>query len=140
MEPRLLVVAGALLFFVLGAAHLRMTVADMKDPKRFAPAKPELLDELKQTRMNFRKDLKDFWATYIGFHFSHSLGLMFYGLAVSYCALFKPDIFADMAVRLAVVIFGGAYVLLSHKFWFSIPLIGSVAGVTLIAVGMAMQY
>ena len=42
--------------------------------------------------------------------------------------------------ELAIVLFGAFYVLLSRAFWFVIPFIGSLIGVSLIAVGMAMLY
>jgi hypothetical protein len=135
-----LMAAGALPFILLGALHFRMTVVDLKAPQKFAPAKPGLLEELQNTRMNFRKDLKNFWLTYLGFHFSHSIGLMFYGAVVMYCALVRPDIFGDMTVRLAIVIVGASYVFMARMFWFIIPLIGSLVGVSLIAIGMAMRF
>lgn len=140
MTANWMIAAGGLLFFILGALHLRMTVADLKAPKIFAPAKPGLLDELQNTRMNFRKDLKSFWRTYMGFHVSHSVGLLFYGSAVIYCALARPDIFADYIARIGVVAFGASYALMSRSFFFIIPLVGTLIGVTLIAVGMAMLY
>lgn len=140
MMAQWITATGALLFFILGALHFQMTVADLKEPKRFVPAKRELLDELKATRIAMRKDVKNFWLSYLGFHFSHSVGVMFYGLAVAYCALVRPDILADIYVRLAIVVFGASYVLMARAFWFIVPLAGSVAGVTLIAVGMAMRY
>jgi len=135
-----LTAAGALPFILLGALHFRMTVVDLKEPQQFIPAKRELLEELKATRMNFRKDLKNFWLTYLGLHFSHSIGVMFYGLVVMYCALVRPDILGDMTVRLAIVAVGASYVLMARMFWFIIPLVGSLVGVSLIAVGMAMRH
>ena len=135
-----LAAAGAFIFFLLGALHLRMTVADMKEPRRFVPAKRELLRELQETRIALRKDIKNFWLSYLGFHFSHSVGVMFYALTVAYCGLVRPDILADMLVRVAIVGFGASYVLMSRAFWFIIPLAGSAIGVTLIAVGMATLY
>lgn len=140
MSGQWIAAAGAFIFFALGALHLRMTVADMKEPKRFVPAKRELLEELKATRIALRKDVKNFWLSYLGFHFSHSAGLMFYGATAIYCALVRPDILTDIYVRIAIVIFGASYVLMSRAFWFVIPLAGSALGVTLIAVGMAMLH
>ena len=139
-HPTWMILAGAAIFFTLGALHFRMTVADLKQPKKFAPAKPGLLEELQQTRMAFRKDLKSFWLSYLGFHFSHSIGVMFYALVVAYGALARPDLFSDMVVRIGVVVFGAVYVLLSRAFWFIIPLVGSLLGVTLIAVGLMLLY
>ena len=131
------VAAGGMLFFILGVLHLRLTVLDLKEPRYFAPADKSLLDQLRKTRINLRKDVKNFWLSYLGFHFSHSAGLMFYGLVVAYCALARPDVLSDLAVRLAIVAFGASYVLMSRAFWFIIPVVGSLAGVTMIAVGMA---
>ena len=140
MQAQWIIAAGAFIFFLLGALHLRMTVADLKEPKKFAPANKDLLPELIATRIAMRKDVKNFWLSYLGFHFSHSVGVMFYALTVAYCGLVRPDILGDLAVRIAIVAFGSSYVLMSRAFWFIIPLAGSALGVTLIAIGMAMLH
>lgn len=140
MNPALMTAAGGLLFFILGALHLRLTLLDFKRPRYFTPAKPGLLEELRATRIALRKDAKDFWQSSLGFHFSHSLGLIFYGLVVVYCALIRPDILSDVVVRVAFVIVGASYVLMARAFWFIIPVIGAGLGVFLIAVGMAVLY
>ena len=140
MNAQWLIAAGGFLFLTLGVLHLRLTVRDMKEPQHFAPAKRELLEELKATRINLRKDVKDFWTSYLGFHFSHSASLIFYGASVAYFALVRPDIFADIYVRLTVVIFGAAYVLMARAFWFFIPFAAALLGTTAIAVGLAMMY
>ncbi|MHA7872407.1 MAG: LIC_13387 family protein [Hyphococcus sp.] len=140
MQAQWIAAAGGALFFLLGALHLRLTVRDMKDPQHFAPARKDLLAALKNTRINLRKDVKDFWTSYLGFHVSHSVGLLFYGCVVMYCALVRPDILSDIAARLAIVTVGAAYVLMARAFWFVIPFVGAGLGVTLIAVGFAMMY
>jgi hypothetical protein len=140
MNAQWIITAGALIFFALGALHLRLTAMDLKDPKAFVPAKRELLSELQATRINLRKDVKNFWLSYLGFHFSHSIGLIFYALTVIYCALVRPDIFGDIVVRIGIVAFGASYVLMARAFWFIIPLVGSVLGVALIAIGLAMLH
>lgn len=139
MTANWMIAGGAMLFLLLGALHLRLTVLDLKEPRRFVPARRELLDDLKQTRIALRKDVKNFWLSYLGFHFSHSVGIMFYALTVIYCALARPDILDGMFVRIAIVAFGASYVLMSRAFWFIIPFVGSALGVTLIAVGMALR-
>ncbi|GJL93472.1 LIC_13387 family protein [Hyphococcus sp.] len=140
MNPQWVITAGALVFFILGALHLRLTVMDLKNPKAFIPAKRELLEELQNTRINLRKDVKNFWLSYLGFHFSHSVGILFYALAVMYCALVRPDIFSDIVARIGIVAFGASYVLMARSFWFIIPLVGSMLGVSLIAIGIAMLH
>jgi len=140
MQAQWLAASGGAFFFILGALHLRLTVRDLKEPQHFFPARRDLLEDLKKTRINLRKDVKDFWTSYLGFHFSHSVGLLFYGAVVIYCALLRPDILSDVVARLAIVIFGASYVLMARAFWFAIPFIGAGIGVTLIAVGFAMMY
>ncbi|MEZ5894683.1 MAG: hypothetical protein R3C58_16250 [Parvularculaceae bacterium] len=138
MSPNIMIALGASLFFILGALHLRLTVLDLKHPRFFLPANKALLEELKATRVNFRKDVKNFWLSYLGFHFSHSAGVMFYALTVAYLGLVRPDVLHDIVVRMVIVAFGASWVLMSRHFWFVIPLAGSALGVTLIAIGMAM--
>ncbi|MEO1242279.1 MAG: hypothetical protein AAFX54_10235 [Pseudomonadota bacterium] len=135
-----LIATGGFIFFLLGAMHLRLTVRDLKDPQHFVPARKELLDDLKGTRINLRKDVKDFWTSYLGFHISHSVGLIFYGAVVCYCALVRPDILNDVIARIGIVVVGASYVLMARAFWFVVPFVGAGLGVTLIAVGAAMMY
>ena len=81
MNANWMMTVGALIFFVLGRASLADDCFGYEKPENIcAGAKPGLLEELQNTRMAFRKDLKSFWTSYIGFHFSHSLGLIFYAL------------------------------------------------------------
>ncbi|WP_411818112.1 LIC_13387 family protein [Hyphococcus sp. DH-69] len=135
-----MVLAGAIIFFVLGLLHLILSFLDVKDPKRFIPAKTELLAALKTTTINMRKDARNFWLSSLGFHFSHSIGVMFYGFIVGYCALVRPDFFADYIIRIVIVLMGASYVAIARAFWFIIPVIGSLIGVAFIGIGLAVLY
>ncbi len=99
-----------------------------------------MLEELQATRIRVKRVEKNFWQTYLGFHFTHSIGAIFYALTVAYCALARPDILADVTVRIGIVGFGAAYVLISRAFFFIIPFLGTLIGVALIAIGMSMLH
>jgi len=47
-------------------------------------------------------------------------------------------LFDDVVVRVGIILVGAIYVLLSRFFWFSIPLIGSALGVSLMVIGMVL--
>ncbi|MEX6634059.1 LIC_13387 family protein [Hyphococcus lacteus] len=135
-----MILAGAGIFFLLGFLHLIYSFLDVKDPKRFVPATPELLVALQNTTIRMRKDAKNFWLSSLGFHFSHSVGVLFYAFIVGYCALVRPDFFADYIIRIVVVLVGASYVAMARAFWFIIPLVGAVLGVGLIGIGLAILY
>jgi hypothetical protein len=139
MTANWIAAAGAAIFFILGFLHLVYAFQDLKRPRRFTPAEPGLLEALQATTIRMRKDAKNFWLSSLGFHFSHSVGVLFYALTVIYCALARPDILNDVVVRVAIVGFGASWVLMARAFWFIIPLVGSALGVSLIAIGMAMM-
>jgi hypothetical protein len=138
MAGILLIVAGASVFMLLGARHFSYALADLKEPRYFAPADRNLLPAMKATTVRLSKKAKNFWLSSLGFHFSHSVGVMFFAAAAIYVALGQPELLADPFIDAAIVGVGASYVAMAHFFWFSIPLIGTALGTGLIAAGMIL--
>ncbi len=134
-----LIFTGAAIFFMLGFLHLFYSFLDLKSPKRFAPADPSLLAAMKKTTIRMRKDAKDLWLSSLGFHFSHSIGVLFYACVAAYVAVFYPVMLHDPIVAAMLIGVGVAYVVLAHLFWFIIPFVGALAGTLLIAAGILVS-
>ena len=134
-----LIIIGAAIFFILGSLHLIYSFFDLKDPKRFAPADPSVLSAMQETTIRMRKDAKNLWLSSLGFHFSHSIGVLFYACVVIYVAAIYPAMLLDPVVAAVMIGVGAAYVLLAHFFWFIIPFVGSLLGTALIAAGIVMK-
>lgn len=77
------------------------------------------------------------WRASIGFHASHSLGAMFFGLVYGYLALEESGfLFGSvflMALGLTVLC---AYLLLARLYWFKVPFHGILLATVLYAAGL----
>ena len=124
---------GMFIFLILGLLHLAYTIADLLKPKYFAPVDSELLSAMRSTRIRLRKNVHSFWRSYLGFHLSHSAGLVIYSITYIGLTFTSPEL---VVASPFIQIMTGAsllYAIISYWFWFSIPFIGS-----LIALGMCI--
>ena len=86
MPTQTLIVAGALIFGLLGTVHLAYTLfTGMFSPR---DATTEAAMKLTHPRLTRRTTL---WKAWVGFNASHSLGLITFGLVYGYLALAHPQ-------------------------------------------------
>jgi hypothetical protein len=78
----LLVVASALIIFILGALHLLLTYRS----RWFYPRDPDLESQMKAVAPLISQETT-MWRAGIGFHASHSAGAILFSLAYAYLAL-----------------------------------------------------
>src|SRR5262249_38773619 len=78
------------------------------------------------------------WKAWIGFHVSHSMGLMLFGLTFGYLVvcrwevLLQSHFLAGLGLLVLVV-----YMVLAHIYWFRVPLIGVSLATLLYVAGFA---
>lgn len=139
MTELILVRTGLAIFALLGTVHLVYSLLDLVKPRRFAPADAALLPAMKATRIRMRKHVRNFWRSYMGFHFSHSLGLLLFAAMYFSLSLHAPELL--FAAPFAQIMIGASlvYAILAHFFWFSIPFWGSVMSLALFVIAVAMQ-
>jgi hypothetical protein len=69
------------------------------------------------------------WKAWMGFNFSHSLGLVLFGAGFVYVGLFAPAAFAaSPLLQGCAVAVSAIYFVLALLFWFSKPAIGTGLG------------
>lgn len=123
-----LLMAGCVIFFILGATHAIYTFADIWKPKRLVPHKPEVVAAMKASTLALTKDT-DMWRAWVGFNISHSVGLILYGLIYGYLTIYGFHMLSSSVFLLSLApIVAISYLILSIKYWFSIPAIGSLVG------------
>jgi hypothetical protein len=111
---------GALIFAILGLLHLVYTVLDtFREPRYFQPRDKELLEKLKETTPAIAKNGWNYWRASLGFHFSHSLGVLLMALLIQVATLYEI-----VWVQLIFIIASVAYTLIAWRFWFRTPFIG----------------
>jgi len=129
----MLAIAAAAIFAVLGFLHLLYTFDDdWRSPRHFPPRDKALLEAMKQTKLALAPHGHDFWATLVGFHYSHSIGVLLVALLIVVASLY------DIAwLRLILIGVGTAYTVIAWRYWFHIPLIGVLTATLLLVAAWA---
>lgn len=128
MTAQILMIAGALPFLLLGILHALYTALDMRDPRRLVPRDTEVADAMARTTIRVAP-VRTMWRAWVGFNLSHSLGAAVFGLIYLLLAVLDFEVLASLPilVYLAVLV-GAAYVVLSLKYWFIVPTVGTGVG------------
>lgn len=81
------------------------------------------------------------WKAWIGFHLSHSMGLMLFALIYGYLAVCRWDVLqrSYFLAALGLLVLVG-YVVLARVFWFRAPLIGLSAATVLYVAGFVSAF
>jgi hypothetical protein len=136
---QLLIVIAALPFLLFGVGHGAITLRDLRHPRAFTPPDATLRQAMQQSSIRFRPDI-NLWRAWLGFNLTHSLGLVVFGAAFLYIGIFQPGTFASsLLVQSFAVVVSAAYLVVSSKYFFVHPVIGSAIGLVcfLAAAGAA---
>lgn len=121
-----LIVGGAI-FGVLGGLHAIYTLLDLGNPRRLVPADPSVAHAMANSALRLSGQRTDMWRAWIGFNFSHSLGV----LMVAGLALWAGLRFNTLPVGIiipALTLIGSVYLVLALLYWFRVPAIGVAIG------------
>jgi ABC-type methionine transport system permease subunit len=138
---RALYVAGSVPFVALGLTHVVLTLMDIVSrPRHFAPRDRDLIAGMKASTLALTK-ATTMWNAWLGFNLSHGLGVLLFGLGGLYVSALHFDRFAaDMrAVLYAMPVTALLYYLMSVRYWFRVPTIGTAAGAVLLTVGAVVM-
>src|SRR5260370_11801660 len=79
----ILLILGGAVFGVLGGLHAIYALLDLRNPRRLVPADPAVAHAMANSALRLSGGGTDMWRAWIGFNFSHSLGiLLFAALAI----------------------------------------------------------
>jgi len=121
---RYLFLAGATPVVVLGAAHACLTPRRPGLPTGLSPADPHLAELMSQTRLRLTPRT-DMWRAWVGFNYSHGLGLMVLGGLVLLSGSSELLFATGAAILVPFAFFASAiYLLLAIKYWFRAPILG----------------
>jgi hypothetical protein len=122
----ILLILGGAVFGVLGALHAIYTLLDLRKPQRLVPVDPAVAQAMANSALRLSRGGTDMWRAWIGFNFSHSLGILIVGvLGVSAGARIRTLPFGMMP---ALTLIGCIYLVLALLYWFRIPAIGITIG------------
>jgi hypothetical protein len=142
LAAQFLEIMGAAIFLILGVFHGVMTLQDLINPRTFTPPDQSLRQAMQESSIAIDPQT-NLWKAWLGFNLSHSLGLVMFGGALVIIGIFYFPIFSDSYwLQSCALCIAVAYLILSLKFWFSKPAIGSGFALTclLISVGILIGF
>ena len=132
MISRLLVAASAAIILYLGSVHLAYTMFT----QNFSPTDGQLEIAMKHTPMVISRQTT-MWNASIGFHFSHSIALILFGLLYGYLVICRWEVLhRSCFLAILGLLFLSAYVVLARVFWFKAPFIGVSTATVLYFAGL----
>jgi hypothetical protein len=115
---------------LLGAIHLACALHDFGPrPRYFAPTDPAALTAMRASRTLIAPKGRDYWSGILGFHLSHSIGVLLFALLVAVTTRHGIT-----WLQPVLVLAGMGYLLISIRCWFIIPTLGmSLALIAMVA-------
>jgi hypothetical protein len=133
----ILLILGGAVFGVLGGLHAIYTLLDLRNPRRLVPVDASVVHAMANSAVRLSRGGTDMWRAWIGFNFSHSLGvLLFAALAVWTGSRINT---LPVGIMPALTLIGCAYLVLAVRYWFRIPAIGIAIGTGCFAVAWVLS-
>ena len=121
-----LLIIGGGVFIALGGVHAIYTLLDLRNPQRLVPSDPSVQQAMAGSALRLSQGRTDMWRAWIGFNFSHSLGVLLVG-ALGVWAGFRTNSVSG-AIMAALTLIGCAYLVLALRYWFWAPALGVAVG------------
>ena len=132
-RARFLFRAAGTVFILMGAGHGLAALVDVFVPTVFTPVDDRVRQMMigAPIRLSSHSDL---WRAWLGFNLSHSLGVVFFGIAAwivtsNGIAALRRGPALPMALAMSC-----SYFVLSSAFWFYAPTIGAALGSVLFGI------
>lgn len=135
-----LIQIGLAIFSLLGVLHGVYTLRDLRNPRYFAPRDRKLVKVLETAGMGITREQDNFWKAYMGFHLSHSLGILIFSLTYLALSFIMPELLFHPALMSLQVGTGALYMILSKKYWFSKPFVGSGLALLFFILGFGIHF
>jgi hypothetical protein len=119
----ILLILGGAVFSVLGGLHAIYTFLDIRNPRRLVPADPSVAQAMANSALRLSRGGTDMWRAWIGFNFSHSLGVFLVGV-IGIGAGCRIKTLPVHIIAPALTLIGCIYEVLALVYWFSIPALG----------------
>jgi hypothetical protein len=122
---------------VPGALHAVYTLLDLRSPRRLVPADPSVAQAMANSVLRLSGGRTDMWRAWIGFNFSHSLGVLLLG-ALGIWTGCRIKMFPVGTIAPALTLIGCVYLVLALLYWFRAPAIGVAIGTCCFAAAWVM--
>ena len=132
-----LLIVGGLVFSVLGVLHATYTLLDIRNPRRLVPVDPSVAKAMANSALRPSHGGTNMWRAWIGFNFSHSLGVLLVG-ALGVWAGCRIKMLPVSIVLPLLTLIGSAYEVLA-LLWFWLPAVGVAVGTVCFAVAWLLS-
>jgi hypothetical protein len=126
-------IAGAILV-VFGVLHAIYTFLDIRRPRRLVPDDSAVSAAMARSQVRLARGRLTMWRAWVGFNFSHSLGVVLFGVL----CLFTGAVIATVAVPgwilLLLVAIGLIYLAIGVRYWFRTPVAAIAVATTCLLV------
>jgi hypothetical protein len=137
-SPAILLVVGGSIFGVLGLLHAWYTFRDIAQPRRLVPEDATVADAMAATGLRLARGGTTMWRSWVGFNFSHGLGLVIFSACTIALGLGLDPV--GMPTRLLAIppVVGSTYVLLAVRYWYRIPAAITALGTLCFVIAWAL--
>jgi len=119
----ILLILGGSVFGLLGGLHAIYTLLDLRNPRRLVPVNPSVAQAMANSALRLSRGGTDMWRAWIGFNFSHSLGvLLTAALAIS--AGLQINKLPVGIIMPVLILIGCVYLVIALRYWFRGTVIG----------------
>jgi len=122
----ILLILGGAVFGGLGALHAIYTLLDLRSPRRLVPVDSSVADAMAHSALRLSRGGTDMWRAWVGFNFSHSLGLLLLAALAIWAGTRIKTL--PSAVMPVLILVGCVYLVLALLYWFRAPAIGVAIG------------
>src|SRR5215472_7515298 len=126
-----LLIFGGSISCVLGGLHAIYTLLDLRNPRRLVPVDPSVAHAMANSALRLSRGGTDMWRAWIGFNFSHSLGVLLW-------AGFRINTLPAGIIAVLTLV-GCIYMVLALLYWFRIPAIGVAIGTSCFAAAWVLS-
>jgi hypothetical protein len=121
-----LLILGGTVFGVLGGLHAIYMLLDLRNPRRLIPVDPSVAHAMANSALRLSGGGTDMWRAWIGFNFSHSLGVLLLAAVAIWAGTRMRMVPVSIVAALTLV--GCVYLALALRYWFRGPAIGVAIG------------
>lgn len=138
MEAKYFFIFGAVPFILLGAIHILYSLRDVWTPRKLTPYDDSVRVSMQKSTLALTKQTT-MWRAWLGFNISHGIGVLFFGLVYLILALTDIVLLSKVTLLpLLALAVSASYFVLSVKYWFHIPAIGSGIGAACFLIALVL--
>ena len=119
-------ILGGAVFGILGTMHAVYTFLDLRNPQRLVPVDPSVARAMANSALRLSGGRTDMWRAWVGFNFSHSLGLLIVAALAFWAGSRTNTLPVGIVPSLTVI--GCVYLVLALLYWFRAPAIDVAIG------------